>query len=95
MTTQLQADSRVLRSPHAVWRVVDEEAVIVEPREGMVNVISETASRIWALADGINTVSAISKVIAAEYDISPQQALADTLGFLTEMREKNLVESGD
>jgi hypothetical protein len=79
------------KSEHIVFRMVDGEAVLVEPRKGLVTVINSVGSRIWELVDGSRTASDIAEVIAGEYDTSPDTALKDAVEFLRDMAEKDLV----
>lgn len=81
----------VIRTESAVSRMVDGEAVIVEPQNGLVNVINETGSRIWELIDK-KSVKQIADIISSEYEISAEAALRDTTAFLSEMAEKGLVK---
>ncbi|MFO7871774.1 MAG: PqqD family protein [Kiritimatiellia bacterium] len=84
-------DSVVSRSGHAVYRVVDSEAVIVEPSKALVNVANPAGSRVWELADGSRTAAEIAAVIAGEYEVENEQALKDTLEFLDDLGNKHLV----
>lgn len=82
---------RPLRSEKAVYRMVDGEAVIVEPQNGLVNVINETGSRIWELVDGKRSVAQIADIISSEYETSAQTALKDTTAFFDEMSKNGLI----
>ncbi len=57
----------VARSEHVVSRMVDGEAVIVEPQKGLVNVVTTVGSRIWELVDGARTAADIADMIATEW----------------------------
>ena len=83
----------ISKSKHVVTRVVDGEAVIVEPQKGMVNVINTVGSRIWELLDGKHTVAEIANVIADEYEVSPEQALSDTMEFIEDIESKRLASA--
>lgn len=45
--------------------------------------LNETASRIWALLEQPATVKDIGTRLAAEYEISPEQAIADMTPLVT------------
>lgn len=81
------------RNQDAVFRVIDGEAVVVEPRKGLVSVLNEVGCRIWELADGTATAGAIAQTIADEFDVAVQTALADTIAFLDDLRDKGLVDA--
>lgn len=79
------------RSEDTASRVVDGEAVIVIPQKGVVTVLNETGSGIWQLLDGRNSIEDITNIISSEFDVSREQAEKDTLGFIEELIEKEMV----
>lgn len=79
------------RSEDTASRVVDGEAVIVIPQKGVVTVLNETGSGIWQLLDGRNSIEDIINIISSEFDVSREQAEKDTLGFIEELIEKDMV----
>jgi hypothetical protein len=87
----LTAESIVARADNVVFRVVDDQAVIVEPDTSTVTVVSDTGSSIWALLDGQLCVSDIADAIANEYDTTPDIALADIIEFLSDLQSKALI----
>ena len=80
-----------MKSDRSVSRIIDGEAVVVEPKDAMINIINETGTRIWELADGKRTVREIAGLIAEDFDVSRDRALADTAEFLLDLKEKGLV----
>jgi hypothetical protein len=80
-----------VKTDRSVARIVDGEAVVVEPGNGLVNIINEAGTRIWELADGKLTAGDIAGLIAGEFDVSRDRALADTIEFLRDLKEKGLV----
>lgn len=81
----------LVQSSEAVFRVVDGEAVIVEPRNGMVNVLSGVGTRIWELLDGVRDVSDIAGILQDEYEVTREQAESDAREFLEDLKSKGLV----
>ncbi|MHC4627085.1 MAG: PqqD family protein [Planctomycetota bacterium] len=79
------------RSEDTASRVVDGEAVIVIPQKGVVTVLNETGSGIWQLLDGRNSIEDITNIISSEFDVPREQAEKDTLGFIEELIEKEMV----
>ena len=79
------------RSEKAVYRMVDGEAVIVEPQNGLVNVTNETGSRMWELADGKRSVAQIADIISSEYETSAKTASKDATEFFDEMSKNGLI----
>lgn len=87
----VDSSSIIRRSPDAVYRVVDGEAVVVEPQKGMVNVLNAVGSTIWQHADGKRSISEIAGIVAAEYGADGDTALKDALEFVEDMRSKGLM----
>ena len=77
---------------HTRGRILDREAVIVQPNQGEVKVLNEVGAHIWTLADGSRSVREIALAVADHYDVPPDQAETDTMEFLNELREKALIE---
>ncbi|MBS1250134.1 MAG: Coenzyme PQQ synthesis protein D [Chloroflexi bacterium] len=75
-----------------VARIVDDEAVLVLPQQGKVKVLNEVGARIWELLDGQQTVKDIARTIHREYEVPQATAEADTLEFLGDLVEKDMVD---
>ena len=61
------------RNNDFAWRIIDGEVVAVALEEGssgneVIFVFNETATRIWQLINGRNTIETIIKKIVCEYD---------------------------
>ncbi len=80
------------KSTQTASRVVDGEAVIVQPMEGSINTLNEVGTRVWELTDGSRTVREIAAEIQNEFDVELATAEADTTIFIEELVEKNMIE---
>lgn len=56
-----------------------------------INVLNDTGSRIFELADGTHALSEIAATIAAEYDIPLADAEQDTMTFLEQLVNHNIM----
>ena len=83
------------RSEDTASRVIDNEAVIVTPQEGLVRVLNDTGSRVWQLMDGKSALSDIIDTIAEEFEVTKDCAQEDVLRFIKELQTKNLVVIND
>ena len=79
------------KHPRTASRLVDGEAVIVLPGEGMVKVLNAVGSRVWELADGARTVGEMVETIHDEYDVDREQAQEDVVEFVSTMVAANLL----
>ena len=63
--------------------VVDLESIYV---------LNPVASRIWELLREPTTASAIADVVAGEFDVSPQAAVADVIEFIDALDARGLLQ---
>ncbi len=83
------------KSEDTASRIIDGEAVIVLPQKGSVTVLNETGSGIWQLLDGRNSVEDIIDIISSQFNVSREEAEKDTLDFIKELEEKDMVVLND
>ena len=80
-----------------VLRRVLDEAIVVASGEasknfhGMIK-LNETAAVIWELIDEGNSEEEIAKKLSEKYEISVEQAAADTKAMIAVMAEKGIIE---
>ncbi len=80
-----------------VLRRVLDEAIVVASGEasknfhGMIK-LNETAAVIWELIDEGNSEEEIAKKLSEKYEISLEQATADTKAMIAVMAEKGIIE---
>lgn len=70
----LTPETRVTPHPDVVWRLVDNEVVLLNVSTGLYFSLDAIGSRIWALVptDG-TTLSAVRETLLAEYDATADQ----------------------
>lgn len=78
-------------APGVVSRLVDDEAVIVHPGQGMVRALNEVGSRLWELADGQRSVADLAAALAAEYAVDLPCAQADALAFCEDLAARGVM----
>jgi hypothetical protein len=78
-------------APELIWRVVDDNAVVVMPQAGKVRVFNRIGSVIWRLlAEQYNTAD-IAAYLTAHYNVTPEQAGHDLRHFLAELAARGLL----
>lgn len=80
-----------------VSRIVADEAMVVPIRGGAepggsVYTFNESGTAIWALIEAGGNATEVAAHLQSEYDISAEQAAADTREFLAELTEEGLIE---
>lgn len=80
-----------LRNPEIVYRTIDQEAILVDSRQGMVTVLNQTGSRIWQMLDGKTDYNRMVEIIADEFDVDANTAREDVKQFIDSLTENNMV----
>lgn len=82
------------RHPGVIEELIEDEAVLLMPHAATVLVLNAVGRAIWLLIDGTRSAEAIAEALCAEYEVSPEQARADTAAFLAELRGRGLLADG-
>ena len=78
------------RAKNIASRIVENEAVVVVPEEGLVRILNEVGARIWQLLDGNNSITTIANIISQEFNVSAAQAEQDSLDFIRQLQQKQM-----
>jgi len=81
------------RTSSVRFRVLDDEAVVLNQGSAEVLVLDPVATRILSLADGVAPVSRWAQVLLAEYDVPTAVLERDLLDFAEELVREGLLES--
>jgi methyltransferase-like protein len=73
------------------WRVIDNEAVIVDLSGNSVLQLNDVGRYIWEQIDGTTQLSEIVHSIVEEYEIDRETAFTDVTGFIEQLIAKDLV----
>lgn len=79
------------RAVRVASRTLDGEAVLVDPGQSKVMVLNDVGARLWELADGTHTIGGMARIIAGEYEVSPDQAELDALAFCRDLAGRGLL----
>lgn len=78
-------------APDIVWRLLDNNAVVVSPGEGEVRVLNAVGTAVWQLLVEDEDTSAIEFYLTANYDVSQERAHGDLLSFLESLTERGIL----
>jgi hypothetical protein len=82
-------------TPHLIsdiiWRVLDDNAVLVTPEEGQVTILNGIGTIIWSLINGQNSGLDIARQLVQHYDVSSEQAQHDVEQFLNKLENRGLI----
>ncbi len=84
-------DSLPVRDPDLVWRPMDDELVLVRPSDGQIRVLNGVGSFVWQSMDGDRTISDLTGLVCAEYEVSAESAEADIVPFLAGLADDGMV----
>lgn len=64
---------------------------IISPQDSVLHDLNGTATFIWKLATGQHTVEEIAELLAAEYEVGGETALADTEELIAHLEANKLL----
>lgn len=73
------------------WRIIEDEAVIVDINSGNVIQLNEAGSEVWASIDGKRNVKEIVKCICDSFEVDEKKAQSDIIDFSEKLSEKGLI----
>lgn len=87
-------DGAFRHSPHAAWRRIDEEAVVLDLRSSVYYSLNDTAARIWeSLGEGLSGTDIVAR-IGAEYEADEATARKDVVDTLRLLLKDELIVPG-
>lgn len=73
-------------------RIIDGEAVIVSPTEGVITILNRVGSRIWGLSDGKKSLKDIADIISGEFEVTRETARCDAQEFIKDLSGKGMIK---
>ena len=81
----------LLRKTNVLWRELDGEAILLDPKQGCTYHLNNVGTLIWKMLDGQHTADDIAKAVCESYEVEYEQALQDIERLLNELRSNNLL----
>jgi len=91
----ITAASRLRRNPKVMFKVFEDEAVLLNVRTGQYYGINDVGARFWELAGEHANMGAIHQALLAEFDVTPEQLWQDLAHLVDELRAAGLLEVDD
>jgi hypothetical protein len=88
----LSINTTVVAVPDQVSTNLEDEAVILNLKDGVYYGLNPVGARIWQLIQAPRTIKEILETLLEEYDIEPQRCEQDLLKLLKELAAKQLIE---
>jgi len=74
-----------------LWKKVDDEIVMVDPKKDDYSYLNSTATDIWVLIDKGVDSDEIIEILAAEYDMDVKAVKADVTKLLKELAKEGYI----
>jgi hypothetical protein len=84
--------SRVSPAPDVMFRVVGDEAVILNLKSELYLGLNQVGTRMWTVLQSSPSVEAAYETLLAEFDVEPQCLRQDMNQLLDHMLEQGLIE---
>ncbi|MFA6216203.1 MAG: PqqD family protein [Candidatus Omnitrophota bacterium] len=84
-------DKKIKRNQSIAWRTIEEEALLVDPKDGLIYPLNAAGTRIWELIDGTKTCREILVIIHDEFEVEESSLQKDAVEFIEELVSKGLV----
>ena len=81
----------LLRNQAVLWRELDGEAILLDPKEGCSYNLNAVGTLVWKMLDGTHTTHEIVNAVCTFYEVEYEQANQDVEQLLDDMRKNNLV----
>jgi hypothetical protein len=78
-------------APGLLWRLLDDDAVVVSPREGQVRVLNGVGTVVWRLLAEQKGIDDIADYLVTHYGITLEQARNDLEKFMNDLGEREMV----
>ncbi|MFH1783719.1 MAG: PqqD family protein [bacterium] len=88
----LTVSSCISKKANIPWRIIEEEAVLVDVDRGEVIHLNPVGAEIWNLIDGKKSVGEIVTHIYQQFEVAQETAKKDTLEFLAKLAKKDIIE---
>jgi len=86
MNLQIQAN------PEVLWRAVDGEIVVLDPKHGYYYGIDGVGARIWELLQKRTTPQRILKSLIQEYEVDEKRLREDMSKFISQLEKSGLLK---
>ncbi|MCB0193442.1 MAG: PqqD family protein [Anaerolineae bacterium] len=88
----MQASDKPKHSTNASYEMVDEEAIVINLKTGILYTLNDTGAVFWQLIDGQRTITDCAEVIAADYDgVETNEVEGDLLELAAEFEAEGLI----
>ncbi|MDO7907222.1 lasso peptide biosynthesis PqqD family chaperone [Paenibacillus sp. JX-17] len=93
-TEQLRADEIISQKPGTLVSDMDGEKVMLSIDTGKYYNLGQTGGRIWELLETPKTISQMTEILCAEYEIEADKCMEQIRAFVTKLSGEGLIIIG-
>ena len=86
-----RVEGRLSKNSKIPWRLIEEEAILIDRDEGEVVRLNPVGAEIWSAIDGKRTVNEIVDHICHTFYVSPRKANRDAHRFINQLLRHELI----
>ena len=83
---------KIIRNEEVAYRVVDGEAVMLNPIDNQIHLLNDVATFIWLELEKESDYNELLGSVCEEFEVDRSQASEDLNNYIIELSEKGLVE---
>lgn len=91
----ISGDAVVVAIKDQVSTSLEDEAVILNLKDGVYYGLDPVGARVWGLLQQPQSVGAIREILLQEYEVDPERCEQDLLRLLQELAARGLIEVKD
>ena len=88
----MDPQTRVSRRPSVISEQVLEETVVLDLESDAYVRLNRTGRMLWERLEAPQTVDALARALAREFELDEPRALVDATGFVRDLERRRLVE---
>jgi hypothetical protein len=80
-----------VHNPDVAWRIVDGEAAVVTPGDGMLHILNEVGTAVWRSVEKPARLSSVVGAILEQFDVTRAVAEADVAEFAADLEARHML----
>jgi hypothetical protein len=84
--------NRIVQAEDIIWRRIGDDLVVIKEDGLATHVLNKTAAFIWEMCDGKRGMDEIAASLCEHYDVSPEEACADTIETIETLTKAGITE---
>jgi hypothetical protein len=77
--------------PQVIWRVLDDETLLLKLDTGQVSVLNGVGGQVWELMDGRRRLADIVDAVGQAYDVARDELEADVGAFVQALLDRDML----